>query len=73
TLYNHHLPQKALDHVSPIQAMKRWQRSHPKLFLKRVVNRPGCDTLPAKLLELAGRALAIFSLRTRAQPLLWLR
>ena len=44
TLYNHHLPQKALDHVSPIQAMKRWQRSHPKLFLKRVVNRLGCDT-----------------------------
>ena len=43
TLYNHHLPQKALDHVSPIQAMKRWQRSHPKLFLKRVVNRPGCN------------------------------
>ena len=43
TLYNHHLPQKALDHVSPLQAMQRWQRSHPQLFLKRVVNRPECD------------------------------
>ena len=23
-LYNHHLPQKALGHVSPVQAMKNW-------------------------------------------------
>ncbi|NLO80608.1 MAG: IS481 family transposase, partial [Xanthomonadaceae bacterium] len=39
-LYNHHLPQKALGHVSPIEAMKRWQRSHPELFHKRVINHP---------------------------------
>lgn len=43
-LYNHHLPQKALGHVSPIQAMKNWQTSHPLLFHKRVVNHPGHDT-----------------------------
>lgn len=42
-LYNHHLPQKALGHVSPIEAMKNWQTSHPDLFHKRVVNLPGHD------------------------------
>jgi transposase InsO family protein len=43
-LYNHHLPQKALAHVSPIEAMKRWQTSHPHLFHKKVVNQPGPDS-----------------------------
>lgn len=43
-LYNHHLPQKALGHVSPTQAMKKWQTSHPDLFHKRVVNHRGHDT-----------------------------
>ncbi|WP_422110665.1 IS481 family transposase [Burkholderia multivorans] len=42
-LYNHQLPQKALGHVSPIQAMKQWQRSHPELFNRRVTNQPGHD------------------------------
>jgi len=43
-LYNHQLPQKALGHVSPIQAMIQWQRSHPELFNRRVTNQPGHDT-----------------------------
>lgn len=43
-LYNHQLPQKALGHVSPIQAMKQWQRSHPELFNRRVTNQPGHDS-----------------------------
>jgi transposase InsO family protein len=42
-LYNHHLPQKALGHVSPIQAMKQWQQAHPELFNRRVINQPGHD------------------------------
>jgi transposase InsO family protein len=42
-LYNHHLPQKALGHVSPVQAMKIWQTSKPDLFHKRVVNHQGHD------------------------------
>ncbi|ABF08165.1 transposase ISRme5 (copy b, CMGI-2) [Cupriavidus metallidurans CH34] len=46
-LYNHQLPQKALGHVSPIQAMKQWQRSHPELFNRRVTNQPGHDTISA--------------------------
>ncbi|MDH2239738.1 DDE-type integrase/transposase/recombinase, partial [Pigmentiphaga sp. GD03639] len=43
-LYNQHLPQKALNHEAPIQAMKRWQQSHPHLFQKSVRNHPGPDT-----------------------------
>ena len=43
-LYNHHLPQMALGHISPVQAMKHWQDSNPDLFHKRVVNRPGHDS-----------------------------
>ena len=43
-LYNHHLPQKALGHICPVQAMKNWQTSNPDLFHKRVVNLPGHDT-----------------------------
>jgi transposase InsO family protein len=43
-LYNHHLPQKALGHIAPVQALKNWQDSHPHLFIKRVVNLPGHDT-----------------------------
>ena len=43
-LYNHHLPQKALNHETPIQALKRWQSTHPELFAKQVRDRPGPDT-----------------------------
>jgi len=43
-LYNHHLPQKALGHIAPVQALKNWQNSHPHLFNRRVVNLPGHDT-----------------------------
>lgn len=43
-LYNQHLPQKALNHETPIQAMKRWQISHPHLFIKSVRNQAGPDT-----------------------------
>jgi transposase InsO family protein len=43
-LYNHQLIQKALNHESPIQAMKRWQQSHPNLFEREVRNHPGPNT-----------------------------
>jgi len=35
-VYNHHIPQKALNHTSPIDAMKKWQQTHPDLFKKKV-------------------------------------
>ena len=42
-VYNQHIPQKALGHVSPIQAMKNWSKKRPELFRKRVYNRAGLD------------------------------
>jgi len=43
-LYNHRIPEKALHHEAPIQALKRWQQSQPDLFSKQVWDRPGPDT-----------------------------
>ncbi|RXZ42061.1 IS481 family transposase [Crenobacter cavernae] len=43
-LYNQHLPQLALQHRTPLQAMKDWQKQRPELFVKRATNRPGLDT-----------------------------
>ena len=42
-IYNHHIPQKTLGHISPIQALKEWQRKKPELFKKQVYNLSGCD------------------------------
>lgn len=43
-LYNEHLPQRAPDRNTPIQALKKWQATHPDLFAKRVVNHSGPDS-----------------------------
>jgi transposase InsO family protein len=43
-LYNEQLPQKALGHESPTQALKRWQQTHPHLFSRQVRNHPGPDS-----------------------------
>ena len=43
-LYNHHLPQTALDARTPMQAMKDWYRRRSDLFQKRPHNHPGHDT-----------------------------
>lgn len=42
-LYNDHLPQKALNHETPVQALKRWQSTRPELFIKQARDRPGPD------------------------------
>jgi transposase InsO family protein len=42
--YNHHIPQRALNHQSPIQAMKKWQAEKPELFVKRVYKQAGLDS-----------------------------
>ncbi len=42
-LYNHHIPQKALGHKTPIQALKDWQKQKPELFTKQIRNHPGPD------------------------------
>jgi len=43
-IYNQHIPQKALGHITPVQALKNWQKSHPHLFKKRVYNLAGLDS-----------------------------
>ncbi len=42
--YNHLIPQRALKHLSPVQALKDWRAKKPELFVKRVYNQPGLDT-----------------------------
>ena len=43
-IYNHSIPQRALKHQTPIQALKMWQEKKPDLFVKRVYNQAGLDT-----------------------------
>ena len=42
--YNHRIPQKALNHLSPVQALKQWQSQRPELFQKRVYEHAGLDS-----------------------------
>ena len=44
TTYNNSIPQRALNHQSPVQALKSWQAKKPQLFVKRVYEQPGLDT-----------------------------
>ncbi len=41
--YNHHIPQRVLNHQAPISALKQWQSQRPELFVKRVYNHAGRD------------------------------
>ncbi len=43
-VYNQHIPQKALGHIPPLQAMKNWSQKLPNLFKKCVYNLAGLDT-----------------------------
>ena len=42
-LYNEHLPQKALGHKTPLQAIRAWQKQKPELFVRKVKNQTGLD------------------------------
>lgn len=42
-LYNQHIPQKALNHKPPIDALRDWQQRQPDLFIRTVRNLPGPD------------------------------
>jgi transposase InsO family protein len=41
--YNHRIPQRALNHQSPVQALIAWQQKKPELFVKRVHKQAGLD------------------------------
>jgi transposase InsO family protein len=42
--YNHLIPQRALNHQSPIQALQKWRIEKPELFVKTIKKHPGLDT-----------------------------
>ena len=42
--YNHFIPQRALKHQTPIQALQKWRTEKPQLFVKRIYKQPGLDT-----------------------------
>lgn len=39
--YNYHIPQRALDHQTPIKMLKQWQVKSPDLFTKKVYDHTG--------------------------------
>lgn len=41
--YNHHIVQRNLGHLTPIQTMKKWYREKPELFNKKVYEQAGLD------------------------------
>lgn len=43
-IYNHHIPQKVLGHITPIEALKQWHKKQPDLFVKKVYNHTGLDS-----------------------------
>ena len=43
-IYNHHIPQKNLGRITPVEALKNWRKTHPDLFKKMVYNQSGLDT-----------------------------
>ena len=48
-LYNHQIPQRALGHLSPVQALQDWQGRCPALFKKKVYTLTGLDIYRAML------------------------
>ena len=42
--YNHLIAQRALDHRSPVQALRQWRSDKPELFRKQVNDLPGLDS-----------------------------
>ncbi|WP_457572180.1 DUF3883 domain-containing protein, partial [Desulfovulcanus sp.] len=53
--YNHHIPQRSLGYLAPVQALKNWQNSHPHLFTKSVYNETKPDSYDIKSYEKDGK------------------
>ena len=47
-LYNHHIPQRALDAKTSILALKEWQQKRPELFVKCIYDQMGLDKYSPK-------------------------
>ena len=42
-IYNSNIPQRNLGHVTPMEALNKWRKTHPELFKKSECNHPGLD------------------------------
>ncbi len=40
-IYNERIPQRALNHLTPLQALQEWQTKKPELFSNKGCNRTG--------------------------------
>jgi len=40
-LYNQYIPQKALAHRAPLEALRKWQKEQPELFVRKIRNQRG--------------------------------
>ena len=69
-IYNHNIPQRALDNATPIQAMKKWQEKKPELFVKRVYNQAGLDRCLDMGDHIPTRSLPFFRARLLLSTLL---
>lgn len=63
-LYNHQIPQRALGHLSPVQALQDWQERCPGLFKKKVYNLTGLDTYTSRAIA---KAIAEFGRQSLLQ------
>jgi hypothetical protein len=60
-LYNHQLPQSALQSKTPMQVMKQRYQTHPELFNKRPYDRPGTTPRHFRLQAYACSSFCHFS------------
>jgi len=58
-VYNHNIPQKNIDHLTPIQKLKAWQKKEPDLFKKKVYDLSGLDTYPLYWSQFASKNSAL--------------
>ena len=42
--YNHRIPQRSLNHQTPVQALQKWQQEKPELFVRRVYKQADLDS-----------------------------
>ena len=58
-VYNQHIPQKALGHSPPLQAMKNWSQKQPQLFKKCAYNLEGLNSIRTRPVRAQQDAVAV--------------
>jgi hypothetical protein len=66
--YNHHIPQRALGHISPVEALQEWYRKEPDLFVSEVNNLPGLDIRSIRPIVSSGGSASISSTPNSSPP-----